>query len=220
MSSVINTNHSHKRVLRARLKSFLRQIPQTEINNQSAAVLEALKPLLADYKHIACFMSMDRGEVVTTPILKWLFQAGKTVYLPRCTSTDASGHINLRNTGKPHPHLTFHRMRSYAAVESLRPQGKYQLREPLLEIPHPLPPKLDVILVPGVAFSPQNGARMGHGAGFYDDFIHRTLHHHAQKPLLVGLALQQQLVQDIPMEQHDNCMDAVVSGDGSIHWVS
>ncbi|KAG0681376.1 5,10-methenyltetrahydrofolate synthetase [Kluyveromyces marxianus] len=75
-----------------------------------------------------------------------------------------------------------------------------------------------VILMPGVAFSKKNGARMGHGAGYYDDYITRHLHYTGKKPLLVGLALKEQLVDDVPVEEHDYTVDCLVSGDGEVTW--
>ncbi|CEP65030.1 5-formyltetrahydrofolate cyclo-ligase LALA0_S18e00144g [Lachancea lanzarotensis] len=208
-----------KSVLRPQIKSLIRRIPQSSLDHQSQLILDVLKSVLKPYSSVACFMDMGRGEVRTLPIIRYLFDTNKKVYLPRCTNTRASGHQVLRQGVESHPHLTFHEMRNIAQVENLQPQGKYQLLEPPLEEPHPHPPSLDVVLVPGVAFCLETGARMGHGAGFYDDFIHRTVHQHGKRPLLVGLALQEQVVPYVPTEAHDHHMDAVVCGNGTIHWI-
>ncbi|KAM3164015.1 5-formyltetrahydrofolate cyclo-ligase [Lachancea thermotolerans] len=207
-----------KAAIRPGLKKLLREVPNASLELQSALILRALEPTLEDHTKVACYMDMERGEVRTMPIISHLFAVGKQVYLPRCTNTRISGHAVLRQGVESHPHLTFHQMLSLAQVQALKPQGKYQLREPALEEPHPLPPELDVVMVPGVAFSLANGARMGHGAGFYDDFIQRTLHTHGKRPLLIGLALKEQIVPEVPTEAHDHHMDCIICGDGSVHW--
>lgn len=212
---------SAKQLLRKSVKALLRQVPRGLIESQSKAIADALIPLLADAKDIACFMSMENGEVDTQYILKQLFERGSAVYLPRCTSTRETGHVSLRESKKHHMHLTFHRMTSWQQVREMVPQGKYQLREPPKEDPAPLPAKLDVMLVPAVAFCLQNGARIGHGAGFYDDFFQRyQLQHNGSKPFLIGLSLVEQIVDTIPVEPHDWQMDCIVSGDGKVTWVN
>lgn len=212
---------SAKQLLRRGVKALLRQIPRGEIDSQSKAVAEALIPLLADARDVACYMSMENGEVDTQYVLKRLFEQGSNVYLPRCTSTKETGHLSLRESKRHHPHLTFHKMGSWTQVTELAPQGSYQLREPAREDPAPLPAKLDVMLVPGVAFQLENGARMGHGAGFYDDFFQRyQLQHGGKKPLLIGLSLVEQIVESIPVEPHDWLMDCIVTGDGRVNWVT
>ncbi|SCU78918.1 LADA_0A08548g1_1 [Lachancea dasiensis] len=207
-----------KLVLRPQIKKRIRQISSTTLDHQSQLILNALKPILQRFCSVACFLDMGRGEVRTMPIISHLFETKKHVFLPRCTDTQISGHRVLRPGVESHPHLTFHEMPSLEYVQRLEPQGKYQIREPPLEEPHPHPPNLELVLVPGVAFSPLSGARMGHGAGFYDDFIHRTLDTHGKRPLLIGLALEEQLVPEVPTEAHDHHMDGIVCGDGTVRW--
>ncbi|QLL32482.1 hypothetical protein HG536_0C06510 [Torulaspora globosa] len=210
---------SAKQLLRKAVKELLATVPQVEIERQSQAIAEALVPILAESRNVACFMSMDKGEVDTQFVLEHLFREGKTVYLPRCTSTRETGHVSLRASKRHHPHLTFHRMQSMKQVRELKPQGSYQLREPAREDPAPLPARLDVMLVPGVAFRLSDGGRIGHGAGFYDDYFQRyQLQHHGDRPLLIGLSLKEQIVDEIPLESHDWRMDCVVTGDGQVHW--
>lgn len=218
-----------KQVLRTQVKQALRAITQRELVQQSETLSRlALRVIDAQgYRHVACFLNMEHSEVKTEPLLESLFREGKTVYLPRCTTTRVSKQKILRGNHPQaddqqaghHAHLTFYAMSSIEQVRALKPQGKYQLREPQAVDPEPLPPQeLEVILMPGVAFSKKNGARMGHGAGYYDDYITRHLHYTGKKPLLVGLALKEQLVDDVPVEEHDYTVDCLVSGDGEVTW--
>lgn len=216
-----------KQVLRKNVKAVLKQIPAVDIQHQSENITNALIPILEPYASIACYMSMGQGEFDTKYIIKHLFEVGnKKVYLPRCTTTNETGHKSLRGLGDVHhPHLTFHELKSWEQVNRLNPQGKYQLREPEREDPAPHPPKLDVILTPGVAFQLDDGRRIGHGAGYYDDFFQRYHIQHNnkpnhKKPILLGLALNQQIVDCIPREAHDYFMDGIVCGDGKIHWIN
>lgn len=64
---------------------------------------------------------------------------------------------------------------------------------------------IDVVLVPGVAFTP-DGARLGRGAGMYDRFLARrtgTVH--------VGVCMETSVVADLPLESHDVAVDVLVT---------
>ena len=89
--------------------------------------------------------------------------------------------------------------------------GMYKILEPKLELRN-LPDRqvpvveLDLIMVPGVAFT-RDGARMGHGKGYYD----KLLEHARPHAPLVALAFECQLFPRIPMQIHDVFMDKVVT---------
>lgn len=91
--------------------------------------------------------------------------------------------------------------------------------------------QLDLMLLPGVAFQPINGGdedgmirRLGHGMGFYDFFIRRCREKTEEvagvEPLLVALALKEQVLGDgdaeVPLGEHDAILDGLVVGDGRI----
>lgn len=65
---------------------------------------------------------------------------------------------------------------------------------------------LDMILVPMVGFDRQ-GHRLGMGKGYYD----RLLSKHARSPLLVGVAYSFQERPLIPLENHDQSMDYIIT---------
>lgn len=83
-----------------------------------------------------------------------------------------------------------------------------------------------MILMPGVAFS-RNGGRLGHGMGYYDKFLSECFiknpHRHSnekqsidekisqKKTILLGLALAEQIVDEVPLETTDVLLDAVVT---------
>ncbi len=95
--------------------------------------------------------------------------------------------------------------RLFEGADKLVPKGKYQIPESegaLL----PDDAKVDLILVPGVAFT-EEGDRIGYGAGYYDGVLKR--YPDAYK---LGLAFGFQMVDSIPLEPHDMRVDGVVSG--------
>lgn len=86
-------------------------------------------------------------------------------------------------------------------------EGRWNLREP-----HPdasrlvRPEEIDLLLVPGLAFSP-TGARLGRGGGFYD----RLLALPALRAHRVGVCFAEQLFEELPLEAHDREVELVVS---------
>ena len=72
------------------------------------------------------------------------------------------------------------------------------------------PMDLDIVLVPGVAFS-RDGKRLGMGKGYYDRFLTRT------KALRIGICATYNLLDDVPTDEHDALMDYLVTPNGVIN---
>jgi len=72
------------------------------------------------------------------------------------------------------------------------------LAEPRADLPLFEPGEVKRILVPGLAFD-RAGRRIGRGAGFYD----RTLAGVAATVTTVGIAFDQQVVDQVPTDEHD-----------------
>jgi 5-formyltetrahydrofolate cyclo-ligase len=90
-------------------------------------------------------------------------------------------------------------------------RGGFGLLEPRLEL-RGLPQRqlpisaVDLVFVPGVAFDPR-GVRCGHGKGYYDRLLRRV----RPDTFLAGLAFQCQVFPEIPVEEHDVLLDAVIT---------
>ena len=69
------------------------------------------------------------------------------------------------------------------------------------------PDTLELIVVPAVAYD-RKGNRLGRGKGFYDRLLGST------KATKVGVAYEFQIVDEVPVEQHDIPMDIVISPSG------
>jgi len=65
---------------------------------------------------------------------------------------------------------------------------------------------IDLMVLPGVAFD-LNGHRLGYGAGYYD----RLLRDADTRPFLVALAFEVQIVNKIPIGDHDVRMDKIIT---------
>jgi 5-formyltetrahydrofolate cyclo-ligase len=70
--------------------------------------------------------------------------------------------------------------------------------------------ELDLVVVPGVAFD-RRGHRLGYGKGFYDRLLHG-----APPAVLAGLCFDFQLVDVLPHEEHDVCMDLLVTDERTL----
>jgi 5-formyltetrahydrofolate cyclo-ligase len=99
--------------------------------------------------------------------------------------------------------------RTYEVRQILDPKldlhaGHYGIREPHRHCA-PLPSiRLDLILVPGVAFD-SHGRRLGRGKGYYDQLLKGL------RGMTCGVAFDQQIVDEIPVEPHDVRLDCVLT---------
>jgi 5-formyltetrahydrofolate cyclo-ligase len=124
-------------------------------------------------------------EIDIWPLLGDAMAGGKTVALPRFDSAT----------------------QRYVACQILDvakdlSQGRFGIREPgghCIAVP---PNRLDLVLVPGVAFD-VHGRRLGRGKGFYDQMLASV------RGTTCGVAFDEQIVEAIPVEPHDvhlNCI--------------
>ena len=96
-------------------------------------------------------------------------------------------------------------VRRYSGKADLQ-EGAFGIMEPCGELFTDYE-AIDVAIIPGMAFD-RHGNRLGRGKGYYDRFL----------PLLptrvfkIGVCFPFQLLDDIPMEEHDIKMDVVFFG--------
>lgn len=84
-------------------------------------------------------------------------------------------------------------------------EGFRNIREPRPECPPLEAGKLDLIVLPGAAFT-MDGQRLGYGGGFYDTLLEGLDHH----VCLVGVCFSCQILDDLPVEPHDRSVDQVI----------
>lgn len=114
-------------------------------------------------------------------------EAGHTIALPAFASEDAP--MTFRAHTDPH-------------VGSDLEPGPFGIRQPGADAAEVLP---DLLFVPLIGFT-ASGERLGQGGGHYD----RWLAEHPGR-IAVGLAWDVQLVEGLPVEPHDQPLDAVVT---------
>lgn len=79
------------------------------------------------------------------------------------------------------------------------------IREPADGVPIPLA-DIDLVIVPGIGFD-MTGNRLGRGRGFYDRF----LAHRDWAGVACGLALQDQVLEAVPVSEHDMRVQMLVT---------
>lgn len=200
---------STKRDLRSRVRKVLSGVTSGALHCQSTAVCNVLleSEQFRSAKSVGVYMNMPTMEVHTESIIKACFDQQKSVFLPKCT--------NGCREGRKKNYMSMIHIPTLEDVYNLKPQGKYRLLEPIEGTDVFNTSGLDILIVPGMAFT-KSGRRLGHGAGFYDEFLTVYQSRFARVPYLVGLALLEQIVDDIPHEEHDWDLDSIISQDGQI----
>jgi 5-formyltetrahydrofolate cyclo-ligase len=92
-------------------------------------------------------------------------------------------------------------------------QGPFGTMHPSVRSPVVCP---QILLVPLIAYDLEGG-RLGYGAGYYDRTI-ASFRAHAQVTA-IGLAYDVQRVDAVPVDAHDQPLDAVITNSGTI-WFS
>ncbi len=171
-----------KKTIRSQAKEVRRGIQNREA--RAAAVLAQLQrhPALQSARHVASYVSIGT-ELDTSAINRWVI-GEKGLYLPRVVGEQ----------------MVFH---AVTQLDSQLVTGSYQIPEPLEHLPQS--EVLDVMLVPGLAFTP-GGQRMGYGGGYYDRFLQDST---AYK---IGIAFSDQLVDWLTVVCYDVEMDVVITG--------
>lgn len=87
--------------------------------------------------------------------------------------------------------------------------GSYGLQEPKSGCDLIAPEDIDVILVPGIAFT-ESGERLGQGGGFYDRYLN-ACKEAGHELYTVGLCYDFQIYSALPTEDHDAGVDTVLA---------
>ena len=143
------------------------------------------------------------GEVDITPVLRQCLERGTTLCLPRIDwGTRTMVPSVVTGLGEAHLEVTRH-----------------AIRQPRLACPEFPAAELDLILVPGLAFSMSLAggfSRLGRGAGFYDRyFAARATGGGGGRGLRLGVALTEQVVESIPVDSWDLSVRALATPDGA-----
>lgn len=144
-------------------------------------------PAWSDARCVALYWPLlARGEVDTRLLIE-AAAAGKTVALPVVASASP-------------PVLVFRQLDAGLELAN----GRWGLMQPPEAAASIAPKDIELVIVPAFGAG-RNGARIGHGGGFYDAFLPTT------SALRVGVVYAACLVDRLPAEAHDAHLDWIVT---------
>ena len=168
------------------------QLSKETVQENSNSIIENLQPYVQKAENIMIFMNM-KSEVEITRLIE--LYPDKKFYIPK-TFPERNMKINLYNENE----LILHKFGYYESASDIFYDEKI----------------LDLIIVPAVAFDYSKN-RIGFGGGYYDTFLSRILLNdqnngkNRNKPLVIGVCYDFQLIDYIPSEDHDVKMDYIVT---------
>lgn len=174
---------TQKKTLRKTMKARKSTFSSAEKIKKSESIWHNIEnlPAFKEAQTVMLYWSMD-DEVYTHDFIeKW--HKKKTLLLPAVDGDDL-------------------RIKIFDGIGSMRPGPDFGILEPVGN-DYPEPEKIDMIIVPGVAFDHQNN-RMGRGRGFYDRLLRQS------NALKVGICFDFQYIPVVPTEPEDIKMDMVV----------
>ncbi len=180
-----------KRKLRKEIIRKRDQLSSEEVTRKSRLIASKLYdlPAFRDARAIMFFLSFG-SEVDTLPMVEETNRQDKIALAPK---TDP-GNRELTPS-------------QVLDLDSDLIPGAYNIPEPREDALRPYPPeKVDLLIVPGVAFDLEK-RRLGYGGGYYDRFFARLK---KQAPL-VALAFELQIVPEIPAEKWDQKVDLIIT---------
>lgn len=136
---------------------------------------------------VFCYVSDDR-EPDTRPLMEELLSRGIRVCVPRCCSGGVMEAV-------PVPSL------------SVLVPGRFGIPEPGEELPSTPADRVDVCIVPCLSAG-RDGGRLGHGMGYYDRWLAGF------KGTALCLCFDALRRENLPMEETDRPMDALVTEEG------
>lgn len=173
-------------------------------------------------------------EFITAPLIDRAFKEGKRVFVPRVPPSKSVCSVlsSSSSSSSPLPSLPLPRMKllEIFSHENIHdwPLGPYGCIQPPLTVSSSSSsshrdellslPSLTLFFIPALAFDPVALYRLGHGAGYYDEYLNYLIKlremNGEKRPLLIGLSLEKQLVEGLPHDQTDVPLDII------LHWKS
>lgn len=195
----MNRTHLDKPAWRKNQRLRLRQ----QCPENQAALTSALAAHLTDWLHarqhapVLCYSPLP-DEPNLRPLFAALQQSGIPLALPRVAEDQTTLEIFVWQVG--------------ARFVS----GAFGIDEPDPATWQALPASaLGAALIPGLAFDPATGIRLGRGAGYYDRLLARP----DFRAETVGIALPWHLATALPADPHDHPMHFLATP-GGIHRIS
>jgi 5-formyltetrahydrofolate cyclo-ligase len=179
---------SVRKILRQKKEAML---PEERLS-KSQRICRHLMNVISDGETVMVFTSKEK-EVNTRPLIMALFGQGNPVVVPIIVKEDYSLRLSY--------------LRDFSALVP----STFGVPEPIgSEIPAAAD-DIDTIILPMLGFD-RTGGRIGYGAGYYDRFL-------SKNPGLrkIGIAFACQEVDNLPVDENDIRMDAIITEDGMVY---
>ena len=177
------------------IRNFIKTVlPQDEEEKQIAADKINDNITLSKYyksaSSILSYMALpDEVSIYNADMRK------KYIYIPKVNTEDTT--------------MDFFRYTSELDTET----GAYRIKEPTNEQKF----NVDIfsgnilVIVPGRAFT-KDGKRLGRGKGYYDKYLDKLIRKYGKSYItIMGVCYKEQIVDDIPIDDHDILMDVVIN---------
>jgi 5-formyltetrahydrofolate cyclo-ligase len=182
----------NKEELRNFFLKFRRNIKEKESNKASIMIKNKFFKMLEVKEALKILVYVSyRNEVNTHGIIKRLLVEGKRVFVPYCiVDVKKLKVVQINN------------------MDSDLQEGAYGILEPREELKKDdfNIKELDIVIVPGVAFSKQ-GYRIGYGGGYYD----RLLENLTLQTITIGLSYNSLVLNNLPIAKYDKAVDIIVT---------
>ena len=181
-----------KNEIRKNLILKRKQLSKETVQKNSNYIMKKLHPYVKKAENIMIFMNMG-NEVEITKIIK--LYSDKNFYIPK-TLPNKEMKISRYNENE----LVLHKFGYYESKSDIFSDENI----------------LDLIIVPATAFDYSKN-RIGFGGGYYDTFLSKVIFNNQtnrknrNKPLIIGVCYDFQLIDYIPSEDHDIKMDYIVT---------
>ncbi len=181
-----------KAILRQSIRERMARLSDADRHAESRTICRQIhKALPPEPVPVAAYFPL-KDEADLRPLLDELLKEGWPVYIP----------------GIEHGEMIFRRIATTADLHL----GKFGVLEPPREAERLDPQTLRIVLVPGRAFD-RLGNRLGRGNSTYDKWIAAQRAANPQTRFW-GIALECQIVHRVPMQEHDERMDSLVTARG------
>jgi 5-formyltetrahydrofolate cyclo-ligase len=175
----------------------------------SVAVAQRLAnlPSVRAARTLMTFLSLPT-EIDTWPTIRWAWQEGKRVAVPRIEPVGAGPEVPITGRDMAAVLLRAADVEGIASHPDVRPGALG-----ILEVPRaaPVPAgEIDVLLMPCQAVD-RAGNRLGKGGGFFDRFLARP----DMRAERIVVAFHEQIFDEVPVAETDQPIDMVVT-DGEV----
>lgn len=181
-----------KQSVRDSIKERIARLPAGKRESEERSLCRRIRKEIGNEPKVITGYMPRHDEANILPLLEELLSEGWQIFLPAFE-------------GKS---FVFRQLLDFA---ELKP-GALSIPEPPHTAPLLDPHKLDIALIPARAYTAK-GDRLGRGNGGYDFWIRKQRELNPQTKM-IGVALECQILQSIPMEAHDEHVDMVITARG------